>query len=225
MLKSLKSNFGDPLLVGTFRMKTLFDKPHINGRDRIALREYHQQLKMNNTWLISMGYETPLLSSDNLTKALMRLPFNLQQDFFKETRDSNSIDGSINLIVFEKWLDKKLKTPLNPLADFIAANDTPLKRQTKLHQPKPGTSTNSHTSKPDLHEQQKHGDSAKEEPSSDRDKKDILCWLCTKPHRLMTCDVFKAKSLDEREDYVKTEKLCFNCFSKGHSLKDCNSKY
>ena len=82
-LKSLKSNFGNPLLVATFRMKTLFDKPHINGRDRIALREYHQQLKMNNIWLISMGYETPLLSSDNLTKALMRLPLNLQQYFLR----------------------------------------------------------------------------------------------------------------------------------------------
>ena len=82
-LKSLKSNFGNPLLVATFRMKTLFDKPHINGRDRIALRQYHQQLKMNKTWLISMGYETPLLSSDNLTKALMRLPLNLQQYFLR----------------------------------------------------------------------------------------------------------------------------------------------
>ena len=82
-LKSLKSNFGNPLLVATFRMKTLFDKPHINGRDRIALREYHQQVKMNNIWLISMGYETPLLSSDNLTKALMRLPLNLQQYFLR----------------------------------------------------------------------------------------------------------------------------------------------
>ena len=43
---------------------------------------------MKDTWLISMSYETPLLSSDNLTKALMRLPLNLQQDFFKATRDS-----------------------------------------------------------------------------------------------------------------------------------------
>ena len=41
----------------------------------------------------------------------------------------------------------------------------------------------------------------------------------------MDCDVFKVKSLDERKEYAKTEKLCFNCFSKGHSLKDCNSKY
>ena len=97
-LKSLKN----PLLVTTFRMKTLFDKPHINGRDRIALPECHQQLKMNNTWLISMGYEAPLLSSDNLTKASTPLPFNLQHDFSKATRDSNLTDGSVNLMIFEK---------------------------------------------------------------------------------------------------------------------------
>ena len=57
-----------------------------------------------------MGYETRLLSSDNSTKALMRLSLNLQQNFFKATRNSNLIDGSVNLIVFKKWLDKKLKT-------------------------------------------------------------------------------------------------------------------
>ena len=30
-LKSLKTSFGNPLLHATFRMKTLFDRPHING--------------------------------------------------------------------------------------------------------------------------------------------------------------------------------------------------
>ena len=114
---------------------------------------------------------------------------------------------------------------MNPLADIIAANETPPKRQTKLYQPKPGTSINSHTSKPNLHEQQKHDNKAKENSSSDKDKQNIKCWLCTKPHGLSDCDVFKAKSLDERKEYVQTEKLCFNCFSKGHSLKNCNSKY
>ena len=159
---------------------------------------------MSNTRLISMGYETPLLSSDNLAKALMRLPLYLQQDFFKATRDSNLIDGSVNLIVFEKWLDKKLKILFNPLADIIAANDTPPKRPTKLYQPKLRTPINSLTSKLDLHEQQKHDDSAKENPSSYKDKKDIKCWLCKNSHRLMDCNVLKAKRLDERKDYVKT---------------------
>ena len=107
-LKTLKRDFGNLLLVATLRMKGLFNKPQISGRDHSALREFHQQLKMNNTWLMSMGYETTLLSSESLTKSLMRLLYNLHQEFFKATRDCNLIDASFNLIVFENWLDRKL---------------------------------------------------------------------------------------------------------------------
>ena len=73
---------------------------------------------------MSMGYETLLLSSKSLTKALMQLLYNLHEEFFKATRDCNLIDGSVNLIVFENWLDRKLKTYFNPLANIIAAEDT-----------------------------------------------------------------------------------------------------
>ena len=45
--------------------------------------------------------------------------------------DDSIIDGSVNLIVFEKWLDKKLKTLFSPLTDIIAANDAPPKLPTK----------------------------------------------------------------------------------------------
>ena len=51
------------------------------------------------------------------------------------------------------------------------------------------------------------------------------CWLRMKLHRLMGCDNFKGKTTDERKEYIKSERLCYNCFSKGHNLKDCKSKY
>ena len=41
----------------------------------------------------------------------------------------------------------------------------------------------------------------------------------------MDCDNFKGKTADEKKDYIKSERLCYNCFSKGHNLKDCKSKY
>ena len=70
-LKTLKRGFGNSLLVATLCMKRFFNKPQINGRDRNAVREFHPQLKLNNTWLLSIGYKTLLLSSKSLTKALM----------------------------------------------------------------------------------------------------------------------------------------------------------
>ena len=35
------------------------------------------------------------------------------------------------------------------------------------------------------------------------ESKNIKCWLCTKPHRLMDCDNFKGKTTDESKEYIK----------------------
>ena len=41
----------------------------------------------------------------------------------------------------------------------------------------------------------------------------------------MDFDNFKSKIADERKEYIKSKRLCYNCFSRGHNLKDCESKY
>ena len=50
----------------------------------------------------------------------MRLPTFLRREFFKTTIDSNMLDGSANFITSEKWLDEKLKSMFNRLADIIS---------------------------------------------------------------------------------------------------------
>ena len=40
----------------------------------------------------------------------------------------------------------------------------------------------------------------------------------------MNCPQFKDKSIEERIDFATKEKLCKNCFSKGHTTKDCICK-
>ena len=73
-LKTLTRDFGSPLLISHFRLKCLFDKPQIRANDRITLRQFHQELKLAITWLMSVGYKVPIFSSENLTKAIIRLP-------------------------------------------------------------------------------------------------------------------------------------------------------
>ena len=65
----------------------------------------------------------------NLTKAIIRLPRFLRRDFFKATKNSNMLDGSLNLITLENWLDKKLKSLFNPLADIIRMKKINQKRK------------------------------------------------------------------------------------------------
>ena len=47
----------------------------------------------------------------------------MRQDFFKATRSNNLLDGSINLIGLADWLDGRLKTYFNPLAEIVVFQD------------------------------------------------------------------------------------------------------
>ena len=72
-LKTLKRDFGSPLLISHFRLRNLFDKAQIRANDR-TLPQFHQELELTITWLMSVGYKVPIFSSENLTKAIIRLP-------------------------------------------------------------------------------------------------------------------------------------------------------
>ena len=114
------------------RLKKLFDKPQIRANDRITLGQFHRELKLAITWLMSFGYKVPIISSDNLTKAIIRLPYQLHQRFYKFTKESNLIDGSVNLVTFEKWLKDQSKTSFNPLADIIIVKEHMLKNRYQI---------------------------------------------------------------------------------------------
>ena len=106
--KILKKEFGDTLLVTHLRLKPMFNKPQMKPNNRSALQEFHQQIKLNITWLSLLGYKRALYSYDSVTKTTRRLPFNLRKEFCKDTKDVSLTDGTLNLILFESWLDQVL---------------------------------------------------------------------------------------------------------------------
>ena len=55
--------------------------------------------------------------------------------------------------------------------------------------------------------------------------KTLSCWLCKNNHRLMNCKDFLAKTPARRNNFVFDNKLCLNCFSKGHQLNDRKSDF
>ena len=48
-LKTLKREYGNPLLVSNLKLKKLFEQPQLKNQNRAALREYQHQLKFINT--------------------------------------------------------------------------------------------------------------------------------------------------------------------------------
>ena len=43
-LNSLKRDFGDPLIVTHWKLKSVFDQPQIKSEDKIVLRKFQQSL-------------------------------------------------------------------------------------------------------------------------------------------------------------------------------------
>ena len=82
-LKSLKQCFRDAFYVSHTKLSELFDKPQLKANDRIALRDFHQNIKCINTSLKSMEYLQLFLPTEYIVKAVKRLPNHLRNSFYK----------------------------------------------------------------------------------------------------------------------------------------------
>ena len=85
-LKTLKRELGHLIVVANLKLKALFDQPQIHSLDRVALRNYHQQPKCTTTWFKSLDYQSAICSTENLAKAVKRLPKILFNSFYKATK-------------------------------------------------------------------------------------------------------------------------------------------
>ncbi|XP_050746081.1 uncharacterized protein LOC108027240 [Drosophila biarmipes] len=49
------------------------------------------------------------------------------------------------------------------------------------------------------------------------------CIYCQGQHSIYSCNEFKALDVVSRRTFAKDTKLCFNCLSRSHQVRDCNS--
>ena len=116
-----------------------------------------------------MGYYDAISSTENLAKAVKRLPNYLRQKFYESTRDYNS-ENVVTLIEFEIWLQIRISHLFNPIANIIASQETKLKD---------GPS----------HARSNYGKILQSEDNK------LTCWLCNDKHKLHQYEIFKSKSL------------------------------
>ena len=118
-MKTLKSNFGNPMVVSFLKLKSVLDLPQITNKNRAGLRAFHQQLKSVITWLNSMGDISAINSIENTTKAITRLPRFLKFKFFRDFKDAKLNNQSLNLTTSEIWLGNKVAQLFNPISAII----------------------------------------------------------------------------------------------------------
>ena len=124
--------------------------------------------------------------------------------------------------MFKSWLDRQLNVYFNPLVEVVATRELPNANKTPI---------NCHINN-FLREQIRKNEKEAKEQNNKGDEKDeqipqrsIKCWFCHKSHKLMNCFKFLKKSLEERKEFVRTNKLWEDCLSKGHLLESCILKF
>ena len=65
-------------------------------------------------------------------------------------------------------------------------------------------------------------DSKSSVPNIVKQSETKLCCVCSKPHFIAYCYIFKGKSSKEKLEFVKANKLCFNCLGH-HHVKECKT--
>ena len=212
-MKTLKSNFGNPMVVSFLKLKSVLDLPQITNENRAGLRAFHQQLKSIITWLNSMGDTSAINSIENTTKAITRFPRFLRSKFYSDFKDAKWNNQSLNLTKFNTWLGNKVAELFNSISAIIN------------HQEK---------QKQDFHKDSHHLEKDNRNPyctflalgegTSNYQPNILQCWLYSKDHKIAECNQFVTLTVDERLRLVKNNKLCFSCLSNSHMIHNCKSK-
>ena len=145
-------------------------------------------------------------------------PFILEQ-FFKATRGYDLTDVTINLLSFELWLGKQVKDFFNPLAETISLQDAKSNKHQHIKDQLIKNPYKIHTNH--LNKESKLDEKEDQSGKQMENQEKMNCCLFKQKHRQKDCLQFKDKSVEERIDFATKEKLCKNCFLKGHSIKNC----
>ena len=134
------------------------------------------------------------------------------------------MDGSINLLIFEKWLNDQIKVCFNPFADIVNKPDLSNKGKLPLSKSYSKLATNSLDISEKIQykkDQRLKSNSNSIANSSNKTTESVgsKCWLCGNNHRLIDCKRFISKSVSYKKQFIKEHRWCWNCLSKKHIVK------
>ena len=113
-------------------------------------------------------------------------------------------------IVNKQDLSNKSKLPLLKSYSKLTANSLDISRQIQDEK---------------VQEFKSNSNSIVSSSSKTTESVGFKCWLSVNNHKLKDCRRFTSKSVSDRKQFIKEHKLCWNCLSKKHLVKECKSKF
>ncbi len=208
----LVERFGNEYQISRAWIKKVSDGPPVRANSGDDLQDMADDVRGCIETLRAMGRYADSNTETVMVKIANRLPFHLQSRWRKEAVETLRNTGSYpDLDLLQRFLCRVAREINDPV--FGVLQNKPISKDSKQ---KPKPKCFSASASKDTSEAQK----AAPKPETYKP----TCSLCSKDHYLNVCVKFKDLSPDKRLDFVKENKLCYNCLKSKHTAKWCLNK-
>ena len=217
-LLELEEQFGNEEAVAEAYLQTIFNHPQVTEDDFTQLQSLYNTLHIAVETLKGLGYRSDLEATDNVRRAVHKLPNSLKVRWGETKMEISPKVPSLHdfdlwlrarvrakASVAEKPISKQRKPPLRPEGNGWRQRP-PIKG---LNGPLPLTTLTMGVGEPNT---------PTAEPSP--------CSICSQRHNIEDCSTFKALNVNQRAQLAKEKRLCFRCLrhpsNNDHMAKSCN---
>ncbi|XP_038060478.1 uncharacterized protein LOC119731375 [Patiria miniata] len=190
----LKERFGNNYTIAEAWVNKLTEGSSISPHDKKALREYADDLKTCRETLNAMGYIQEVNTQTVLVTLIEKLPSYLRNRWIKQVR--------VIRIEFVEDAAEEANDPVygalsKPKDRYVVTNKNVPKSSVSRYSK--GSYTMMTNAKPG----------------------NMTCVLCNGSHTLFGCTEFKSKKPEDRFEFARATKLCYNCLRPGHMSNSC----
>ena len=210
-IEQLHKVYGDPYVISTAYINELKHWPHIKEDNPRALQDFALFLVTCNHAMQAMSHMLVLNHAPNLQLVITKLPTYLQNRWMDYSVDKLQQKETVDFTTLVKFVEKAAGAKNHPIygREAIDRVDQPT-LWSNAYKQKSSFATLLTPNRDEM-------------PTVDQDKS-ITCYLCKEKHHLDECPKFDKMSIEEHRDYIKSNHLCFGCFSSDHMSKGCLKK-
>lgn len=216
--KRLDHRYGQAFIIQRAFREKLADWPKIQPKDAVGLRDFSDFLNACQDAMSHVKSLGILNDCEENRKLVQKLPdWAVSRWNRKATEFLNKNQEFPSFQDFATFIAMEAEIACNPITSFHALRppDTSQEKQSK-RDPK--------RNKASVLSTQTEANDDKQRPI--KGKARPPCAFCQdEQHRLHGCPKFMDKTLEERRQYVKENKLCYGCTKPGHNAKDCKHKH
>ena len=216
----MNHRYGQPFVIQRAFRDRLTEWPKVQPKDAEGLRDFSDFLNACQDAMSHVKNLEILNDCEENRKLVHKLPDWIASRWNRkatEALDSNREFPSFK--DFTTFIAKEARIACNPITSpyaFHNSESSPAKRNNRDPKRNKASVLSTQT--------ETEADGERQRPAKGKEKPP--CAFCQDTqHRLHGCPKFIAKTLAERREFVKENKLCYGCTKPGHSAKDCRHRH